>query len=80
LDFGLNENEAAFFLHKMNSSATIVNKLITDKTKKRSLSRNEKKLIKLEQVRYKIALEIDSGKNGLLLNSLVENRNLQLLK
>lgn len=64
----------------MNSSATIVNKLINDKTKKRSLSRNEKKLIKLEQVRYKIALEIDSGKNGLLLNSLVENRNLQLLK
>lgn len=64
----------------MNSSATIVNKLINDKTKKRSMSRNEKKLIKLEQVRYKIALEIDSGKNGLLLNSLVENRNLQLLK
>ena len=65
VDIGLkSEAEATDFLRRMQTSVVV---LKGGKLKKRALSRTEKRVLQQEEVRFKVLLEVESARNGLML-------------
>jgi hypothetical protein len=65
VDIGLkSEAEATDFLRRMQTSAVVPKE---GKLKKRALSRTEKRVLQQEKVRFKVLLEVESARNGLML-------------